>query len=416
MQDSTHIFIKCQYILPYYKNKIKKKSIICNLFELIDKEDNILFIKNSDEILKMNLDEYIKFSEKEEDCFILFGLRRSFKVKGKYEIINPIGNNICLKNKSTEYIKNNIDNKLWLVFNSSSVNGKDYILNENDIIRFGQKKYEVIKKHLVNAMFNNNNRKNRNLFNIDLKKDQYKIISENAINKKRTVNPKNIKNNNVSLGSTNMNSNEVNAIKENENEKCSICNMKISTKEDPQVILCNCKSFSHFECIKNYIKINLTQRQNKSNNVLTYICKDFNCKDCKCPYPLRFRIPKFDKIYELIDLKFANEDKNYIIFSSLDYIQSDENIIFIHIVELDYNEEIQIGRNINSDIYEKDISITRYQANLLCNNKNGFILKDDDSTFGTMVLNKGNIIMEQKAKEFQIGKFNIKVQIFNNNI
>lgn len=347
--------------------------------------------------------------------------------------MDPIRNDICLINKSSEYIKNNVDNKLWYLLKSSSVKDQDYILNEKDIIRFGQKKYQVIKINInvfnvfnvfndfnddINKIDNSNdyninniNKKKWNLFNIDIRKDKYKIITEGEINKKRMIKLKNRKNNN--FGSTKGFSDKELTL---ENEQCRICSEIDSTKENPKLLLCNCKSYTHFECIKGFLNKKIDKIQNLKGNVLTYICKAFNCGVCKSPYPLRFRIPEFDKIYELIDLNLPNKDKNYIILDSLDYIHSDKNEKTVHIVKLKDEEEIQIGRGDNYDIYEEDESISRPHARLSYNNKvGGFLLKDANSAFGTMVLIKDNIIVEENVKEFQVANCKINMKLINKN-
>ena len=69
---------------------------------------------------------------------------------------------------------------------------------------------------------------------------------------------------------------------------------------------------------------------------------NFNCEVCFSPYLLRFRIPEFNKIYELIDLTRPSE-LDYIILESLDYIKDNANLKTVHIVKLN-EDEIHIGR------------------------------------------------------------------------
>ena len=56
---------------------------------------------------------------------------------------------------------------------------------------------------------------------------------------------------------------------------------------------------------------------------------------------MRFKIPKFEKTYELIDLNIP-EESNYIILESMNYIKDNNNLKTVHIVEL-LDEEITIG-------------------------------------------------------------------------
>ena len=86
------------------------------------------------------------------DNQILFHLRKSFK-KNCYEIINPIMKYNQIQ-KHSEYIED-LNNKFWYVIRSKNPineeNDEDYVLNENDIIKLGEKKYEVTKIRINKA-------------------------------------------------------------------------------------------------------------------------------------------------------------------------------------------------------------------------------------------------------------------------
>ena len=94
---------------------------------------------------------------------ILFLARKC--INGYYELIWPI-----VKFNSLDlYNLNRLDNKMWLLIRTEEDNNdnnnnstiqplyenenEDYYLSENDIIKFGERKYEVIKLNIVN---NNN--------------------------------------------------------------------------------------------------------------------------------------------------------------------------------------------------------------------------------------------------------------------
>ena len=137
--------------------------------------------------------------------------------------------------------------------------------------------------------------------------------------------------------------------------------------------------------------------------------KHFNCDKCLKPYRLRFRIPKFDKIYELIDLTLP-EEIDYIYLESLDYIKDNNNIKMVHIVQL-IDEEITIGRKDNNDIIINDISISREHALLRYDKNNGnLFLEDKNGKFGTLVLVRGNIKITEEKTYFQIGKTYMEVK------
>ena len=151
-------------------------------------------------------------------------------------------------------------------------------------------------------------------------------------------------------------------------------------------------------------------RENGKLTVKTYICNKFNCDVCCKPYPLRFRVPEFDRAYELIDLTVPSEF-DYIILESLDYIKDHNNLKTVHIVNLN-EDEIMIGRNDENDIIDTDISVSRRHAILKFHKDTGKLnLINISEKFGTLILIKGNIKMKENDIHFQVGKSYIKAQL-----
>jgi len=124
--------------------------------------------------------------------------------------------------------------------------------------------------------------------------------------------------------------------------KCWSCYGLFSDKNNPLICLCDCHDYIHYECLKVYLSSKLIITENLKKTVTTYRCEKFNCDICLKPYRLRFRIPEFDKTYELIDLTLP-EEIDYICLESLDFIKDNNNIKILHIVKL-IDEEITIGR------------------------------------------------------------------------
>ena len=116
-----------------------------------------------------------------ENCDLLFRIRKSSKVDNKYEIINPIPKNM----KRNEYNINQLNNALWYIINYGENKNDSYTLNENDILKIGRKKYEVIKLNIHNENnYQNNdnnlkynisqiNAKKVSIFNLDIENYQY---------------------------------------------------------------------------------------------------------------------------------------------------------------------------------------------------------------------------------------------------
>ena len=136
------------------KSEISKVVVNENIYIIINKNKNIIPLKQNSDY-------------DAEDGYILFRVRKSFKKKNYFEIINPINKNM----EKNIYNINNLNNRLWYQIKSEQDlwgnENEDYILNENDIIKIGIKKYEVIKKN-INSTFDIMKKKNQNLFSYNI--------------------------------------------------------------------------------------------------------------------------------------------------------------------------------------------------------------------------------------------------------
>ena len=358
-------------------------------------------------IIKQNVNNTYKVINKlsefnsNDDNQILFHLRKSFK-KNCYEIINPIMKCNLIQNHS-EYIKD-LNNKLWYVIRSKNPkneendeNDEDYVLNENDIIKLGEKKYEVTKIRINKSDDNyggfresNNyniseiNKKAGSIFKYDIKKDKYRVTLESLENKDC----------------------------EKEGEHCWICLETSSTSIDnPLVNICKCKNkFVHYLCFKQYLQTKIKISENFKHTVYTYYWDKINCDMCLTPYPTRFKISEFNKEYELIDLNLP-EEFDYMVLESLDFVKEKDNIKRIHVIQL-MKDEIYIGRNGTNDVIDEDFTISRNHAILKFNRFEGeVVLENRSETYGTLVLIKGNIKMKRKNLNLQIGNSFITVNL-----
>ena len=371
-----------------YNLNSRRIKIIENV---ISNDNAFLISKNNDYQVINSLSEI----NQNDDVQILFKLRKSFK-KNCYEIINPIMKCNQIQ-KHCEYI-NDLNNRFWYVVNSANQipeeNDEVYVLNENDIIKFGDKKYEVTKIRINKADdnyagFGNNssynisgiNKKAGSIFKFDIKKDQYR---ESIKNEKC----------------------------ENEDELCWICLGTSSTSIDnPLINICKCKDkFVHYLCLKEYLQKKTKIRENFRHTVTTYCCDKFNCDMCLTPYPTRFKIAEFDRVYELFDLNIP-EGFDYMILESLDFVKEKDNIKRIHIILLT-EDEISIGRNGINDVIDEDLTVSRYHALLKFNHAEGkVVLENRSETYGTLVLIKGNIKMNENHLNLQIGNSFITVNL-----
>jgi hypothetical protein len=430
--------------LFYYKDD-KRNEIEEKDFEIENKNAYIIRnFYNQIQQIKENIDlkNYFNFD-------ILFRIRKSIK-KDKLEIINPI--KIEAKINKNEYLLNYLDEKIWYPVKSEKPgeleeNNEEYSINENDILKFGRKKYEVRKLNInySNERMSTNISENYNIselnknappiFKIDISENQYKILNENQneeqseqkkttetdINKYKiekfdfiheSSNTKSTQNNTDGEKVTkNREINDFDDLDEKD-EKCRICFECNSSKENPLLLLCKCHNYIHFECLKLYFMKKLKIVESGKGAVTTYILERCNCEICLTPYPTRFRIPKFDIIYDLVDVSLPN-DLDYMILESLDYIKDNKNLKLIHLIQLK-DDNIFIGRHTLNDIVDNDISVSRYHSVLKYDRENGKIfLENRSEKFGSLVLVRGNIKMRNKTINFQVGRTYITANLIS---
>ena len=127
---------------------------------------------------------------------------------------------------------------------------------------------------------------------------------------------------------------------------------------------------------------------------------------CLVPYPLRFRIKEFNKIYELFDYKIASDlsdSSDYLVLESLDYNKGGKNFKLVHVVKL-FKDEISIGRDPSSDIFDPELFISQKHAVLKYNKEKGYVtIENRSEKYRSLVLIKGNIVINEKIG-FQVGK------------
>ena len=363
-------------------------------------------------------------SELTKNDFLLFRTRKDRN--NNYEIINALKKNM----KNTKENINRLDSKLWFVIKPEKEgkfenNNKSYILNENDIIKFGRKKYQVIKLNSTikpilekDSLSSINNRYGQ-IFDISLKKNQFcnkiitKLESETIFNNNKSNSEEKKKSINLSESNDTIKSNQSKSGEAkfndgyNPEQDCRVCFSSISTKENPKLKMCNCHTYIHYNCLKMFLKTNIKVSENLYNNVTSYKSEKFNCEVCEEPYPLKFRI-KFDdneiREYCLLDGLMLPDDTNYLILESLTYVKEKKNLKNIFVVKLT-NDEITFGRNEKNDMVDCDITISRFHAKIKYNENSGEVNIISTGKYGVLVLVKDNLKMEDDEKIYlQVGK------------
>ena len=367
--------------------------------------------------------------------FLLFRTRKN--KKNNYEIINALKKNM----KKTKENINRLDCKLWLVIKPEKPGkfeneNKSYILNENDIIKFGRKKYEVIKLNIPSNQFGNLengslssiNKKYGQIFDISLNQNQFcnitmdssKLDSEliynnNKYNYEEKNSSSNISENNNVEKSNKSKSNEASSNKDgyNPEQDCRVCFSSFSTKENPKLKLCNCHTYYHYKCLKKFLQTNIAISENLKGNVTSFKSEKFNCEVCEEPYPLKFTIKFNDneiKEYSLVDGLELPDNTNYLILESLTYVKEKRNLKNIFVIKLT-NEELTFGRNDKNDMVDCDITISRFHAKIKFNEERGEVSLISMGKYGVLVLVKNNLKMINDEKIYlQAGKSFVRIE------
>ena len=248
---------------------------------LVDKKGYLIRSKNNVSFVEYN--GFNKYKESYE----------RFKIAE----INYINNIFSL---NVEYpdneISNDIDNKVYILANS--INGEKinednyygYELNEGEIIKIGRFKIKVRKINL-------NNKSKQKIKEEDLKEksESISIIKEEEAKSK---------NSNKFSNKNKTNINNINSIKnENNDMQCRIC-FTYDENISPLVSPCSCTGSSkyiHLLCLQQWLKskIKLDYKEIKENLISAYKYQPAQCEICK-EYMPDF-IKKKNKLYEICD-------------------------------------------------------------------------------------------------------------------
>lgn len=366
------------------------KSKIDYTEEAIVTEKTILMVNKNNKILKLNNQEEAIRKEGEN---ILFVVR---KKQNFFQLEKELCDNMILSEDNIEGLNYN----LWYAINDNNSND-DYYLNENDIIRFGNIKLVITKIKI------------KGFVSSSIKSDKIKYnIREINLNKKGTkkINFEQIFDADDALSKNNLNF-------------CNICNNNTNNEDNPLIKLCDCPNYNHYECMKKDIKEKMTKLENKKRTSINYFLK-FHCNDCKKALPLKFKIKKDQKQYNLFEFDEPNnEDEDYLIFQSLDYLDRyqdyQKSIHIIRLIEDDNIIKIKIGRDgrkNDNDIKLINESSSREHAIIEYNKeKHNLLLKNISKKNDSLVLIKNILVINKNIINLQIGKVSMEAKLIEEN-
>jgi pSer/pThr/pTyr-binding forkhead associated (FHA) protein len=145
-------------------------------------------------------------------------------------------------------------------------------------------------------------------------------------------------------------------------------------------------------------------------NVTSYYWKKFECEICKQSYPYIFK--RNNILYKLIDIADPAEGSKYILLESMPLDKNtSRNIHMLTVTEK--KSEFKLGRGHESEVRINDISVSRCHAIIKCK-KDGFYIEDNLSKFGTIVLLKDLVhLQEEHTMAVQVGRSVLSFTIKN---
>ena len=116
------------------------------------------------------------------------------------------------------------------------------------------------------------------------------------------------------------------------------------------------------------------------------------------------------KFFDLLNYYIPNE-QNYIILESLNSIKENQYPLSVHILMFIDESPFILGRGHDSDVRISDISVSRTHAKIYLKDKN-YYLEDTGSKFGTLVLAKEKVPVEENKMILQIGRTLLSINTY----
>ena len=326
-------------------------------------------------------------------------------------LINPIPKNLKLTQVNFDYL----NNKIWYVIKTDiqvkkeddNESNEEYYLNENDLIKLGRTKYAIQK--IVIRSKNNNKGVEPPCPAMEIK---YNISELNKNTPPVFDFVYGVKNFTDYVDISEKNKSNDNG---KDKIKCRLCiegdiNYETDDGENPLIALCRCEELVHYKCLKYQMKLQMELKdEDKLEQIVeTITIKGFECSKCSTQYPIKFKFPNSNKIFNLIDIK-EPQDCDYMILESIDYKQYEKFYKSIHIIKFN-QETITIGRESDNNVIDRDISISRHHALLIFQNEK-ICIRNLSKKYGTLVLVKKPIKILDKTIYLQVGRTYIEASL-----
>jgi len=201
-------------------------------------------------------------------------------------------------------------------------------------------------------------------------------------------------------------------------KQCRICLMDETDCPEVLVNPCNCKGTSeyvHIKCLQDWISSKVKKKGNA--NATCFYWKKLDCEVCKVSLPDLVDI-EGEKL-ELVPI--YRPENPYILLERVFYDKtktSTDNSKMMILLSINAEDnQVKMGRGHECDLRENDISVSRLHA-FIKYQDGKFIVFDNNSKFGTLIMLRKDYEIERKKIALQVGRtvitFSLKHSSVNN--
>ena len=159
--------------------------------------------------------------------------------------------------------------------------------------------------------------------------------------------------------------------------------------------ICSCNEGVHFHCLKSWMQYKIISKT--TQNVTSYQWKKLDCEICLVQWPKKIKFQ--NEIHELITLH--RPDLPYMIIEKTSTDQNTPSTM--NIVIPNGSELVKLGRGHQCDLRISDISVSRIHTHIKFENDQ-FLVFDNDSKFGTLILLTNEYAVKSDKAAIQIGR------------
>lgn len=153
--------------------------------------------------------------------------------------------------------------------------------------------------------------------------------------------------------------------------------------------------YIHIECLREWLNSKRSYKENLA--VKTFCWKILECELCKLKFPDRIYADNISGEAKYIDLiSFDHPENDFIVLESV----TQQNIKIIHVIDMEGRDFIKVGRGHDSEVRITDISVSRCHALIKRSLKGEYVVEDNNSKFGTLVLVRKPLMLAKEHTNY----------------